>query len=180
MWRAFAGSPSAATCCHLILPVRFSNARSSQVCVERSLEASPSPYKPGLKVAPARLLTAVVTNTVSPQTTGLEWARPGTLGRHKMPSPLAGFHRSGRCWPSATPEAPDPRNEGQLPDADAGAARARLPGGAVRTIRRSVPATAVPGGTHVLRSRIMRRSVQRSDTTANETLLPVSVKVYRP
>src|SRR5688572_15004474 len=56
---------------------------------------------------------AVVTNTRSPQTMGLEWARPGNRVFQAMFLPSAADQVSGRRVPSATPEAPGPRNWGQ-------------------------------------------------------------------
>jgi hypothetical protein len=72
------------------------------LCGEASSDASPSPYSPGVKVAPGLLLIAVVTNTRSPQTIGLECARPGMAVRHRMFSPVRVFQLSGRFCPSAT------------------------------------------------------------------------------
>src|SRR3954466_14420257 len=115
MCRLLAGSPSAATRCHTIFPVRLSSANSTHLCRERSSDASPSPYSPFLNVASGRLLIAVVTKTRLPQTIGLECARPGIGVRQRTCSPLVPFHLSGRCWPSATPDALGPRNDGQLP-----------------------------------------------------------------
>src|SRR6266550_6265745 len=82
---------------------------------ERSLEASPSPYKPGRKVAFTSLLTALVRKIRFPQTTGLECASPGIGVRHRTFSPVLAFQWSGRFWPSAMPDACAPRKDGQLP-----------------------------------------------------------------
>src|ERR1043165_4445539 len=92
-------------------------------CSERSCDASPSPYRPGRKVAFGSLLTALVTNILSPQTTGLECASPGIGVRHRMFSPVLTSHLSGRFCFSTTPEACVPRNEGQLPFAPFGSGR---------------------------------------------------------
>src|ERR1035437_4783127 len=50
----------------------------------------------------------------SPQTMGLEWARPGTGVFQPMLAPVLTFHVNGRFWRSAAPEAPGPRNAGQF------------------------------------------------------------------
>jgi hypothetical protein len=49
-----------------------------------------------LKVTPARLLIALVTKIRSPQTIGLECARPGTGVFQRTFAPLTPFHESGR------------------------------------------------------------------------------------
>src|SRR3954471_15063233 len=100
---------------------------------------------------------ALVTKTRSPQTIGLECARPGIDVRHRMLSPVVPFHRSGRCWPSATPAAAGPRNDGQLPSLDEGAGSACAGLLLVRTIFRADMARASLSATHVLSWRIMRR-----------------------
>ena len=48
------------------------------------------------RVALPRLLTALVTKTRSPQTTGLEWPSPGIATCHRMFLPLLPSHSSGR------------------------------------------------------------------------------------
>ena len=53
----------------------------------RSLEASPSPYSPGRKLASGSLLMAVVTNTRSPQTTGVDAPGPAVSACHTSRSP---------------------------------------------------------------------------------------------
>ena len=68
---------------------------------------------PGLKVVSPLSLTAVVTNNRSPQITGLEWARPGMRVFQRIFSPVSPFQDAGKLWPSATPEADGPRNDGQ-------------------------------------------------------------------
>jgi hypothetical protein len=108
------------------------------------------------------LLTALVTKTRPPQTTGLECARPGIAVRQRTFSPVFGSQRSGRFCRSATPEACGPRKEGQLPAAVFGAGRAGGRAPAVLSMRRAGFAFAAPAGAHVLRSRIMRRGVQSS------------------
>src|SRR5215207_2152730 len=84
-------------------------------CFERSVDASPSPYKPGRNDAFGSLLTALVTKIRFPQTIGLECASPGIGVRQRIFSPVLAFHWSGRFCPSAIPDACGPRNEGQLP-----------------------------------------------------------------
>ena len=58
------------------------------------------------------LLTAVETNTRSPQTIGLDTATPGTGVFHSTFSPVAVFHFTAVGLPSATPAAFAPRNDG--------------------------------------------------------------------
>src|SRR5262245_41477978 len=60
------------------------------------------------------LLTAVETNTRSPHTTGLDTATPATGAFHATFSPVCTSHFTGVGDPSATPDAPGPRNEGQF------------------------------------------------------------------
>src|SRR6187549_471271 len=57
---------------------------------------------------------AVTANTRSPQITGLELAMPGIGVFHLMFFPLAISHSVTARWPSPLPEAPSPRNAGQL------------------------------------------------------------------
>src|SRR6185436_21086783 len=115
MWRLLRGSPCEATRSQRIFPLRLSIAYSIHRCGVRSSDASPSPYSPGLNVAFGLLLIALVTKIVSPDTIGLECARPGTVVFQKMFSPFAGFHVSGRFCFSLTPDASRPRNDGQSP-----------------------------------------------------------------
>jgi hypothetical protein len=61
-----------------------------------SSDAVPAPYSPFLKVASGFVLTAVVMNTRSPQTTGLEWDRPGMAAFHAMLVPVFVFQETGR------------------------------------------------------------------------------------
>ncbi len=112
MWRLSTGGPSNATRSHASVPVARSYACTIQRCVDRSLEASPSPYRPRLNVASAWLLTALVTRTRLPQTIGLECARPGTRAFQRTCCPRAASHAAGNCWSAATPAAPGPRNDG--------------------------------------------------------------------
>src|SRR5260221_10255483 len=133
MWRLPIGSPSRATRSQAIVRVRLSIAYTVQRWRDRSSDASPSPYRPGRNVAFGLLLTALVTKTRSPHTTGLECARPGIGVRHRTFSPLAPSQRSGRCCPSATPDARVPRNEGQLPASAVAAGVVSLPGAAALT-----------------------------------------------
>lgn len=98
----------------------------------------------------SRPLTAVVTNSRSPQTTGLEWPSPGIAVFHRTCSPLATSQRTGAAAPSATPAAPGPRNEGQWTCAEAGgaAAPAGIPiAAAARSIAKvilSIPRVRIP------------------------------------
>src|SRR5256885_12017725 len=64
--------------------------------------------------AAGSLLTAVETNTRSPHTIGLDTATPGTGVFQRMFSPVAAFHFTAVRAPSATPDAPRPRNDGQF------------------------------------------------------------------
>src|SRR4029450_1079931 len=57
---------------------------------------------------------ALVRKTLSPHTTGEEWARPGTLVLQSTFSPLAMSHFTGVGAPSPTPRALGPRKPGQL------------------------------------------------------------------
>src|SRR6185369_1215109 len=136
--------------------------------MERSFDASPSPYKPGRNDAFGSLLIAVVTKIRFPQTTGLECASPGIGVRQRMFSPVFPLHLSGRFCPSATPEACGPRNDGQLP---LSVAIGRAGGRAVETltISRGGTTTVSLEGIHRLRSTIMRRGTHSSETTSNET-----------
>src|SRR5262249_50375843 len=67
-------------------------------------------------------VTAVVTNTLSPQTIGDDRARPGTLPFRApfLPAPPP----SGSCFPADWLLAPGPRNCGQLSARPAGARHA--------------------------------------------------------
>ena len=67
-----------------------------------------------MKVALGSDEMAVVTKIWFPQTIGLECARPGMPVFHAMLTPLETFQLVGSFWPSATPDAPGPRNEGQF------------------------------------------------------------------
>src|SRR5882672_9789370 len=58
-------------------------------------------------------LMAVVTHTRSPHTTGLECPKPAIGVFHRTPSPRGTFHFVAVAYPSATPAARMPRNEGQ-------------------------------------------------------------------
>src|SRR5262245_33073198 len=57
--------------------------------------------------------TAVVTNTRSPQTMGLEWPSPGTAMFHATFVPLVRSQVVGGA-PDPTPLVDSPRNDGQL------------------------------------------------------------------
>ena len=82
-------------------------------CFEESFTGSTSPYSPVRMPWLGSLLTAVDTNTRSPQTIGLETATPGTGVFHATFSPVAAFHLTAVGLPSATPAAFAPRNAGQ-------------------------------------------------------------------
>jgi hypothetical protein len=71
------------------------------------------------------LLTAVVTKTRSPQTTGLECESPGMGVFQTTPVDFVASHLTGAGRPSATPEALAPRNCGQFCAAAPAAARHR-------------------------------------------------------
>ena len=58
---------------------------------------------------------AVVTNTRSPQTMGLECPRPGIGVFQRTPFADSTFQLAGVEKPSATPLAAGPRNDGQFP-----------------------------------------------------------------
>src|SRR5215207_1346065 len=146
-----------------------------------SLDASPSPYRPGRKEASGSLLTELVTKILSPQTTGLECARPGIGVRQRTFSPFAPSQRSGRFCPSATPAACRPRNAGQLPATASGPPRgAGARAKAVLTMRRVGLTLTSPAGDQVLRSRIIRRGAQSSATRSKPTRPPPARTRYRP
>src|SRR5215217_2931188 len=140
-------------------------------CFERSVDASPSPYKPGRNDAFGSVLTAEVTKIRFPQTTGLECARPGIAVRQRMFWPVFPFHSSGRFCPSATPDAFGPRNDGQLPLLPAIGRLGGLPL-PLLTISRAGFVTISSAGRHVLRSRIICRGLQSSETRLKERCLP--------
>src|SRR5262249_24552844 len=56
--------------------------------------------------------TAVVTNTRSPQTIGLECPTPGTSAFQRTFRPVFTSQSAGSSWPSAMPRASGPRNDG--------------------------------------------------------------------
>src|SRR6185503_9234937 len=60
------------------------------------------------------LVTAVVTKTFLPHTTGLECPRPGISVFHLVFSDFSAFQVTAEGCPSTTPEAPGPRNWGQF------------------------------------------------------------------
>src|SRR3712207_3371463 len=67
------------------------------------------------KVVAGSALIAVMTKTLSPQTTGLACERPGMGVFHRtLFCDLAASHRVGVRRPSETPEALAPRNWGQF------------------------------------------------------------------
>src|SRR5688500_20093644 len=83
MCRLLRGAPSTAVRSQRTFPVRLSIAESIQRWRDRSSDASPSPYSPGLNVAFFSLLTALVTKMTSPHTIGLECASPAIGVRHR-------------------------------------------------------------------------------------------------
>src|SRR5262245_13961378 len=108
------GMPSCATRSQATLPVRLSIAKSFHECFVTSLAGSTSPYKPVRIPRLASLLTAVETNTRSPQTIGLDTDTPAIGVFQSTFSPVPGSHFNGVGVPSATPEAAGPRNIGQF------------------------------------------------------------------
>ena len=80
---------------------------------------------------------ALVTNSTSPQTIGLEWASPGIGLCHNTFAPVTGLQSSGRFCPSALPAASCPRNDGQCPLPRAGGGSALFAVPAFRTRRRA-------------------------------------------
>ncbi len=77
------------------------------------------------------------------------------------------------------PDASRPRNDGQ--SASLGGMRRSGPfeaGPAVLTIDRAGAAAFVPGGDHLLRSRIIVRARQSSDTTSRPSVVPSTLKRY--
>ena len=113
MWRLSDGFFFTATRDHSVLPVRLSKQITRHSCTDRSEAAVPAPYKPGLKVGSAMLLTAVVRNNRSPAMIGEECAKPGTATLNRTPCPFGTSHWAGKFCPSATPDACGPRKEGQ-------------------------------------------------------------------
>src|SRR5262249_4852279 len=107
------GTPWCAASSHRILPVALSRHRTRQVWTELSSTDSTSPYCP-VRSFCAAVLTAVVRKTRSPQTTGQEWPSPGMDVFQRTLRPVVTSHVAGGNWPSATPEAFRPRNEGQF------------------------------------------------------------------
>ena len=86
-------------------------------------------------MAPGSLLTAVVTKTVSPQTIGLDTARPGMGVFHASPTPRGASHVVGVLRPSATPDAWRPRNEGQSCASASAGSNARMTDGRTFIVR---------------------------------------------
>ena len=111
---------------------------------------------------------------------GLECPRPGIGVRHRMFSPVSPSHLSGRSWPSETPEACGPRNDGQLPDKVLASEGKGELSPTVRTMRRSATTSASPSGRHLLPSRIIRRGTHSSDTSSRLRRVPATRNRYRP
>jgi|ERR1700691_155039 hypothetical protein len=86
-----------------------------------------SPYRPTFSDDSPLAGTALVTKIRSPQTTGLEWPRPGIAVFQRMFLPDSTFHSMGGA-PAPTPLAEGPRNWGQL----GSVALEALPGKAAR------------------------------------------------
>src|SRR5437763_8296704 len=82
-------------------------------CCGSFLTGSTSPKRP-YRVSSLTLFTAVVTNTLSPQTTGLECESPGIGVFQRTLSDVEVSHFTGLLGPSATPVAFGPRNCGQF------------------------------------------------------------------
>src|SRR5688572_16557984 len=95
-----------------------------------------------------------------------------------MFSPVFAFHWSGRFCPSAMPDACGPRNDGQLPLLVSGFARGRA--FAVCVNFRGARAADSPAGNQLLRSRIICRGLQSSETKSNEMRLPSTLTRYLP
>src|ERR1041385_1818708 len=81
-----------------------------------------SPYRPTFSEGSPLSGTALVMNTRSPQTIGLEWPSPGISVFQRMFFPDSPFHSTGGD-PAPAPLADGPRNCGQS-ESDAKAAKA--------------------------------------------------------
>src|SRR6185369_4469533 len=66
------------------------------------------------RVSSLPALTAVTTNTLLPQTTGLACERPGIAVFQRTFCEVAASNFAGFARPSVTPVAPGPRNCGQF------------------------------------------------------------------
>lgn len=88
---------------------------------------------------------------------------------HSTFSPVAAFQVSGRFCFSAMPSAWVPLNEGQGPLPVVAAGKGPVAGPGVRTMRRGSTAGVTPFGSHALRSTIIRRGVQSSETSEKLT-----------
>ena len=117
-------------------------------------------------------LIALVTKMRSPQTTGLECARPGIGVRQRMPSFEVAFHVSGRSCPFAIPVAFGPRKDGQLPVAGLAAGNAGVRSGPDREMVRVGTASASPSGRQVLSLNTIWRGTQASATVVSMTREP--------
>src|SRR6187200_2169333 len=108
----------------------------------------------------------------SPQTTGLEWARPGIAVFQRMFFAFGPFQVSGRFWPSATPLAFGPRKDGQLPFAGAAAGSVGATSGPVRTILRSGTGTValMPSRATVSTAGVMTVSVTLTRRSVSQRL----------
>src|SRR6185369_18075738 len=83
------------------------------MCFGSSLTGATSPKRP-YRVSSLPVVTAVVTNTLFPQTTGLEWANPGISVFQRTLVFFGTSHLTTAGLPSTTPVAPGPRNWGQF------------------------------------------------------------------
>src|SRR5690349_18016854 len=95
-------------------PVFLSRQYTRQLCLDASLAAAAVSVRPCSNCGLASLLMAVVTKMRSPHTTGLECARPGIGVFHAMLEDFSTSQLTGGFIPSATPEACEPRNDGQF------------------------------------------------------------------
>ena len=100
--------------------------------------------------------------------------------RQRVFSPFLASHWSGRFWPSTTPDACGPRNEGQLPLEVVASWTTTGDAAAVRTMRRSGMASASLVGRQLLRSKIIRRGTQSSNTRSKLSREPSTWNRYRP
>jgi len=103
---------------------------------------------------------------LSPQTTGDEWASPGTGVRHARPAFVSTFQDAGTACPSAIPLAPGPRKRGQFVTG-ASEARAAATSGSTEMLRceASGSAVTIDGGT----STLSRESAERHAHTLART-----------
>src|ERR1035441_2538160 len=125
------GGPLAATRSHRILPDLRFRQYTLKLCAGSPLTGAMSPYRPTFNDDSPLAGTALVTKMRSPQTTGLEWPRPGIAVSQRMFLPDATFHSVGGA-PLPRPPADGPRNWGQFAPV---ASAALLPGRAAKASR---------------------------------------------